>query len=139
VIILDTNVISELIAPAVSLPVEAWLSRQASDDLWVTSFTVSEMFYGAFKLDEGKKRQALEAAIAGILFDDFEGRILPFDDEAAMCHADLHARLRREGHPTQDSDALIASIALAADAAIATRNLKHFQHCGVDLINPWTA
>jgi toxin FitB len=139
VIILDTNVLSELISSAINPQVKAWFSAQDGSDLWVTSFTVSEMFYGVFKLEHGKRRQALEDAISGVLFDDYEGRILPFDDEAAIHHGRLRARLKREGRPAQDGDALIASIALAKDARIATRNTKDFRNCGVELINPWSA
>lgn len=138
-IILDTNVVSELIAPMVSPPVETWFSAQNADDLWLTAFSVSELFCGAYRLESGKRRERLETAIAGIVFDDFEGRILPFDAEVATRHAELRARLRREGHPTQDGDGLIAAIALTHGAAIATRNIRHFADCGVDLIDPWSA
>jgi len=136
-IILDTNVLSELISPAINPQVRAWFSGQDGSDLWVTSLTVSEIFYGVFRLEHGMRREALEDAISAVLFDDYEGRILPFDDEAAIHHGRLRARLRREGRPAQDGDALIASIALAKDATIATRNIRDFRNCGVDLVDPW--
>lgn len=137
-IILDTNVVSELIAPVVSPAVETWFSAQNGDDLWLTAFSVSELFYGAYRLEPGKRRERLEAAIAGVVFDDFEGRILPFDAVVATRHAELRARLRREGRPTQDGDALIAAIALTHGGAIATRNTRHFADCQVELIDPWS-
>ena len=85
------------------------------------------------------QREQIETAVIKVLFDDYGGRILPFDAEAALRHGQLRAQLRRDGRPTQDSDALIAAIALSHSATIATRNIKHFEHCGVELIDPWSS
>ena len=138
-IILDTNVVSEMIAAQVAEPVRAWVIAQDPDQLWLTAFTVSEMLYGIHRLDAGRRREQIETAVIKVLFDDYGGRILPFDAEAALRHGQLRAKLRREGRPTQDSDALIAAIALSHSATIATRNIKHFEHCGVELIDPWSS
>jgi predicted nucleic acid-binding protein len=139
VIILDTNVVSEMIAAQVAEPVRAWVIAQDPDQLWLTAFTVSEMLYGIHRLDAGRRREQIETAVIKVLFDDYGGRILPFDAEAALRHGQLRAQLRRDGRPTQDSDALIAAIALSHSATIATRNIKHFEHCGVELIDPWSS
>lgn len=138
-IILDTNVVSEMIAAQVAEPVRAWVIAQDPDQLWLTAFTVSEMLYGIHRLDAGRRREQIETAVIKVLFDDYGGRILPFDAEAALRHGQLRAQLRRDGRPTQDSDALIAAIALSHSATIATRNIKHFEHCGVELIDPWSS
>jgi toxin FitB len=90
-------------------------------------------------LPEGRRREGLETAARTMFREDFAGRVLPFDSEAAIVYAELFAVRRRAGRPTTTADLMIASIARANDASVVTRDTADFEHCGITVIDPWTA
>jgi toxin FitB len=137
--LLDTNVVSELMRPAPEAAVLSWLNRQAADTLWLNSVVVSELLYGIARLPDGKRRAQMAQTVQAMLDEDFSGRVLPFDLDAAVVYADLVAMRERQGLPMDVADAQIAAICLAHGAALATRNTKHFEGLGLTLINPWVA
>tara|TARA_R110002072_G_scaffold149985_1_gene298064 strand:+ start:4499 stop:4921 length:423 start_codon:yes stop_codon:yes gene_type:complete len=138
-IIIDTNVISELLRPTPEPAVEAWLGEQDGLSIYLTAISEAELRYGVAIMTSGKRRDGLGIAIDRILRDDMAGRILPFDSAAARAYADIAATRRSAGKPISQADCQIAAIARAHDAPIATRNTPDFEGCGIDLINPWTA
>ncbi len=135
--VLDTNVVSELMRPAPNAAVLAWLNNQPADTLWLNSVVVSELLYGIARLPDGKRRAQMAQTVRSMLDEDFSGRVLPFDLEAAVVYADLVAMRERQGLPMDVADAQIAAICLAHGAALATRNTKHFEGLGLTLMNPW--
>ena len=136
-IVLDTNVISELFRPHPNPKVIRWLSA-IGDDLAITAITLAELLAGVERLPDGKRKSQLEAAIHGALAPfRSSSAILSFDDDAAVEYAKILARRDRAGLPMSLADAQIASICKSHDAICATRNVKDFQHTGVQLINPW--
>ncbi len=136
-IILDTNVLSELLKPAPSSAVAAWLSKQPTLRLFTTATTQAEILYGVELLPKGKRKLRLEAMVAAIFEQDFDARILPFDSEAARAFPKVAAARRAAGRPIAEFDAQIASIAQSRGATLATRNTADFEGCGVPLFNPW--
>jgi predicted nucleic acid-binding protein len=137
--VLDTNVVSELMRPEPDAAVLAWLNGQPADTQWLNSVVVSELLYGVARLPDGKRRAQLALAVQAMLAEDFAGRVLPFDLEAAVVYADLVAMRERQGQPIDVADAQIAAICLAHGATLATRNTKHFEGVGLTLMNPWVA
>jgi predicted nucleic acid-binding protein len=138
-IILDTNVISELLRPAPEPRVEHWLSAQDGLSIYLTSISEAELRYGLAIMEVGKRRAALVDAVDRILREDLAGRILPFDSDAAQSYATIAAARRAAGRPIAHADCQIASIAHARGVTVATRNTPDFDGCQIDLINPWTA
>ena len=136
-ILLDTNVLSELTKPVPSDKVVAWLT-QTEPALAIPTIAIAEMAYGIEKLTEGKRRERLSAALQR-LAESFDDRLLPFDLAAAWAYGDILAVARRAGRPMSVPDAAIAAIAKAYDCALATRNIKDFETTGLDLVNPWTS
>lgn len=117
--------------------VEKWLDAQVADELWLNSIVASELLFGAARLPEGARKQQLSKAIQDTMEQDFAGRILSFDLEAAAAYAEISARCEAKGRPIDMADAQIAAICWVQDAALATRNIKHFEGLGLKLINPW--
>ena len=138
-ILLDTNVLSELMKPAPAERVVRWLAAQPATSLYTTSVTQAEILHGIMLLPSGRRRRAFEAAADAMFDEDFGGRILPFDSDAAHPYARIAADRRRAGRPISHLDAQIAAIARAAGAAIATRNVTDYAACSVTVINPWEA
>jgi len=136
-ILLDTNIVSELMRPAPSQAVMSWLAAQPAASLFISAVTEAELRYGVMVLPEGRKRAELVAAIEGMLAEDFAGRILPFDSAAALAFAGIAAGRRQTGRPISQFDAQIAAIAQSRGAELATRNVADFEGCGVEVINPW--
>ena len=136
-IIVDTNVISELFRPVPAKQVETWLADQDGANLYFTTIGEAELRYGVAILPSGKRRTALTRAIEGILEEDFRDRILPFDRPAASAYAAIAADRRALGRPISQFDCQIAAIARAHGASVATRNTSDYESCGVDLLNPW--
>jgi predicted nucleic acid-binding protein len=136
-IVLDTNVLSELMRHKPDKSVVAWLDAQAAQSIWVTSISVFEARLGLSLLPNGKRRQALESAFAELLAEDLGNRILPFDTRAAEQAATLAASRQRRGRPADVRDTQIAGIVLARRAVLATRNVKHFEDLGSRIVNPW--
>jgi predicted nucleic acid-binding protein len=105
--------------------------------LFTTAICEAEILYGLALMPDGRRRVALQNAVAAIFAEDFSGRILAFDSAAAKAFADLAAARRRLGRPIAEFDAQIAAIASAHGAAVATRNVDDFADCGINVINPW--
>jgi predicted nucleic acid-binding protein len=139
VILLDTNVISELMRPAPAAPVLAFMRAQKLPDLFTSSVCEAEIRYGIARMAAGRKREELAAAFAAFMAQGFGDRVLSFDSACAAGSAT--ARIAREtaGKPGSIPDALIAGTALAYGATIATRDLGGFAYCGIPLIDPWEA
>jgi predicted nucleic acid-binding protein len=137
-IILDTNVVSELMRPKPSPQVAAWVAKQPATELFTTTITEAEIFYGIELLGKGKRREGLLIAAAAMFDEDMAGRILGFESEAARAFSQIAARRRGLGRPISHADAQIASIAHVRGAKLATRNVTDFADCGVDIIDPWS-
>jgi predicted nucleic acid-binding protein len=136
-IILDTNVISEVASSRPEPIVVAWYRRQSSNALYSTSITLAEVLYGLDLLPPGKRRNRL-AQLSHTVFEiGLRGRILPFDEDAALHYARIRAAKRQTGLAMSPQDAQIAAIAATAGASIATRNVDDFKNCGIPIINPW--
>ena len=136
-IVLDTNVLSELMRPAPEPAVVAWLMAQPSGTLFTTTVTQAEILLGIAILPAGRRQAGLDAAARAMFGEDFFGRVLPFDEAAAAMFAKLSAHRRQLGRPISGFDAQIAAIARCRDATLATRNIADFAECGLRLVNPW--
>ena len=137
-IILDTNVLSALLRPEPAKQVERWLAAQDGTKVYFTTVGEAELRHGVAILPAGKRRNALTAAIEGLLDEDFRDRILPFDRAAARVYATIAAKRRALGRPISQFDCQIAAIARAREATVATRNTSDYEGCGIGLIDPWT-
>jgi toxin FitB len=138
-IILDTNVLSALMRTSPDVAVVRWLDRQPADSIWVTSITVFEARFGLALLPRGRKRLGLEAAFERVVEEDLENRVLDFDAAAADSAARLAADRKSAGRAADLRDTLIAGIAQARRATIATRNTRHFEGLDVPVVDPWKA
>jgi predicted nucleic acid-binding protein len=136
-IILDTNVVSELMRPNPDPQVLRWLEQQPHEHLDTTAVSVAEIQYGLCRLPEGRRRDQLAAA-AGDIFGGFARQILPFSHTAALEYGALVAERDRAGRPISALDGQIAAICRAAGSPLATRNTADFADTGVELLNPWT-
>jgi toxin FitB len=136
VIILDTNVISALMA--LDSTVTRWLDAQPSESVWTTSVTVYEALFGIEILATGRRRRGLAAAFEALLADVLAGRVLPFDRAAAEASSLVAAAQRTAGRPMEIRDVQIAGIARACKAMLATRNTRHFRGIGLPLVDPWS-
>lgn len=134
-IVLDTNVISELCRPAPAPTVVDWLATQDRDAVFITSVTAAELLYGVQILPSGQRREQLVQAMEGII-EEFERRVLPFDEDAARVYAVIAAERKALGRPIAQFDAMIAAICRLHDAMLATRDVRDFEHCGIALLDP---
>lgn len=135
-IILDTNVVSELMRTAPDPAVLAWVRSQARKDLNTTAITVAEIRYGIERLPDGRRRRTLAEA-ARDAFEAFASQVLSFDRRAADLYGTIVAERERNGQPIDGFDAQIAAICRSSGAALATRNTADFTDTSVSLINPW--
>ena len=139
VIVLDTNVISELSRERPEPAVSAWFLRQQPDFLATTSVSLAEVLYGLELLPKGRRRERL-SELSRVIFEiALRSRIFGFDAYAAPHYARLRAEGRKSGLPMSPQDAQIAAIAAAAGATLATRNVDDFKDCGIMVVNPWDA
>jgi predicted nucleic acid-binding protein len=139
VIVLDTNVVSELMRPEPNPAVLAWVDAQSDRDLWLCSVVVSELLYGLARLPMGSRRAQLTQAFEAMLAEDFAGRVLAFDLPAAVVYADLVSTREQQGQPLAMADSQIAATCLAHGARLATRNVRDFEGLGLSWVNPWTS
>lgn len=137
-IVLDTNVLSEALRPSPSSKVLCWLAAQEPVAIYITAITVAELLYGVEILPAGTRRLRLAAAVDKIFREEFPDRILPFDEDAARLFPVVVAARQARGRPIAQFDAVIAAIARSRRAAVATRNTKDFEGCGIRLVNPWS-
>ena len=135
-IVLDTNVVSELLRATPEPAVLAWLQQTSSTGLYTTAVTVAEIRYGIARLPEGRRRQTLHQA-ANEIFAAFPRQVLPFDLAAATAYADVVADRETDGNPISGFDAQIAAICRSQAATLATRNTKDFTGIGLSIIDPW--
>ena len=136
-IVLDTNVLSALMRTKPEAVVVEWLDRQPADSVWLTSITVFEARFGLALLPKGRRRSGLERAFDRVLTEDLSSRVLAFDEMAAVTAAQLAADRQRAGRIVDLRDTLIAGIAQARRATIATRNTRHFEGLDVPVVDPW--
>jgi len=136
-IILDTNVVSELLRAAPAPTVEAWMAGQDGADTDLTAISEAELRDGLAIRANGKRSRLLAKAADGMLREDFRRRTLPFDSAAADEYARIRAARKAAGRPISPFDCQIAAIARAHGAAMATRNTDDFAGCGVAVIDPW--
>ena len=135
-IIVDTNVVSELMKSSPSEPVIEWVRARTGSELFTTSITLAEILYGIARLPDGRRKELLRTT-ASEVFAAFEDQVLPFDSRAATHYAEVVVGRDQLGLPIDGFDAQIASICRAHGAALATRNVKDFRHTDVKLIDPW--
>lgn len=136
-IVVDTNVLSEVIKVSPSPRVVDWWNSHPETELYLTSITQAELLVGIELLPGGKRRAAIAHAAEATFREDFGDRILPFDGEAARQFARIIVARRRLGHPISQRDAQVAAIARNHGAVLATRNIVDFENCGIKLVNPW--
>jgi predicted nucleic acid-binding protein len=137
-IVLDTNVISEMTKPAPSPAVAAWLNAQRDDTLYLTAITIAEIGFGIACLPDGKRKAALAEALARTE-ELFAARILPLDRAAARSYAELAASARSAGKGFPTPDGYIAAVAASHGYAVATRDAAPYEAGGLPVINPWEA
>ena len=135
--VLDTNVLSTIMAERPSPEVAAWIALQPDNELFTTAISQAEILSGLTIMPQGRRRSALETAARAIFSDDFDGRVLTFDTAAATAYADIFAARRRAGRSTAPLDLMIAAVAIANSASVVTRDISGFEGCGVEIINPW--
>ena len=136
-IILDTNVLSALMRPEPEMAVLKWLDRQPESSIWTTSITLMEIRYGLRSMSAGRGREQMTQELEAVLREEIGERYIFFDIAAAEQAAELMALRKLRGRPVQLRDTMIAGIALASHATLATRNISHFEDLSVAVINPW--
>lgn len=136
-VVLDTNVLSELLKADPDPAVLAWFAKQLPEDLHVTVVTQAEMMLGARILPPGRRRASLERAVSEMFESEFAHRVLPFDSADVPAYVDIVTARRKAGRPISTFDAQIAAIVRAQGAALATRNTADFVGCGFEILNPW--
>ena len=137
--LLDTNVLSETMKPRPAAAIAAWMRAQPLRSLFTAALCQAEILAGIAILPPGRRRAELESMAQAIFSQDFDGRILPFDAQAAGVYAELFAGRRQMGRPIETPDLIVAATARAHDAAVVTRDIGGFEGCGLTLINPWEA
>lgn len=136
-IVLDTNVLSALMQQQPDPQVVAWLDDQPAESIWLNSITLFEARYGLALLAQGQRKSLLVQRFEELLQDDLQNRVLLFDINAASHAAQLAADRKARGRPVDMRDTVIAGIALARRATLATRNVRHFDDLSVPVVNPW--
>lgn len=136
-IVLDTNVVSELMRPSPSERVVRWVRQQAPGNLYITSIAQAEILHGILLLPQGRRRSALADSADSMFEVEFGSRVLAFETSAAKLYAQIASDRQRAGRPISQFDAQIAAIARAARATLATRNSSDFEDCGINVVNPW--
>ena len=138
-ILVDTNVLSELWRVAPDPGVLSWVDAQAMETLHLSAITVAELRFGVASMPEGRRRSIYQDRLEREVLPAFTGRVLPFDLDASQAYATLMARARREGKAISTADGYIAATAASRALMVATRDVAPFQAAGVKVINPWNA
>ena len=136
-ILIDTNVVSELMRPTPARAVLDWFGAQDPTTLHLSAVSEAELRRGVAVLPEGRRRDALQAAVDAMVAEDFAGRVLPFDSAAAVAFAVIFAQRQAVGRPINFPDCQIAATARAHSGEVATRNVADFEGCGVEVADPW--
>jgi predicted nucleic acid-binding protein len=136
-ILLDTNVISEMMRLRPEPAVVSWLDKQPEEDLWTASVVLAELLSGIDLMPSGRKQKILRQAVEGMIAEDFREQVLKFDVPAARSYGQILSSRKRNGRPIREMDALIAATALVNGATLATRNTTGFEDCGIQLVDPW--
>jgi predicted nucleic acid-binding protein len=137
-ILLDTNVISEMMRPRPDSRVAAWMQSLPRKEFWISSIVVAELLSGIDLMPSGRRQMGLREAFEAMLTEDFHGQILSFDLAAARYYGQILSTRQRIGRPINEMDAQIAATARVHGATVATRNLKNFRKCELSLIDPWS-
>lgn len=137
--LLDTNVLSAMMAAQRVPEVAAWMAGQSSDRMFTAAVCQAEILTGLAIMPLGRRRTALEAAAEAMFREDFRGRIWPFDSAAATAYADFFAIRRQAGRPIATIDLMIAAIARSRGATVVTRNVADFAGYGLPIADPWTS
>ena len=136
-LMLDTNMLSEIMRSEPERKVADWIVRQPSDELFTAAVCQAEILSGLAVMPNGRRRAELEEAARAMFADDFAGRVLPFDTEAAAAYAEVFAVRRKAGRPSGTIDLMLAAIARVRGASVVTRNVADFEGVGVAIVNPW--
>lgn len=136
-IVLDTNVVSELMKATPDTSLRHWVGSVPGAERFMAAVTVAELGYGVERLPSGLRRDLLREAVAAVVREDFADRILPLDEAAAGRYGALKNGRDRDGRPIGIPDALIAAICLHHRATLATRNTRDFDDLGLTLVDPW--
>ncbi len=136
-IVLDTNVISELMRIEPAVVVLEWVDRQPADEVFLTAITLSELLYGVARLPDGRRKASLAERVEAIVAEDFDHRVAAFDETAAVHYADVVVLRERVGRPISAADAQITAICRSHGAVLATRNTSDFTGTGITVVNPW--
>jgi hypothetical protein len=136
-IILDTNIVAEMMKDTPAPVVVAWLNDQPASALFLSTITIGEIVFGLRAMPQGRRRRQLEEGFERIVAEGFSGRILVFDEGAARHYGEIMGRRKEIGRPLGILDGQIASIARAKGYAVATRNVRDFVECGVEILNPF--
>ena len=137
-LVIDTNVASELMRPSPTPSVATWIAERDASAMYLTAVSEAELRFGVGILPEGRRRTALEAAMRRWLEIGFADRILPFDSAAARAYAEIAVDRRSSGRPIGDADCQIAAISRSRGASLVTRNVRDFEGTGIDVLDPWT-
>ena len=136
-VVIDTNIVSELMRAEPSAEALAWMDDRPPRELFVTAVTEAEVRTGIALLPEGRRRRGLAEACERAFGSLFAGRVLPFDSDAARAYAEIVAARRVLGRPVSQADGQIAAIARSRGMAVATRNIRDFEDMGIDVFDPW--
>jgi toxin FitB len=136
-IVLDTNVLSELVKASPEQRVLDWVDSLPAHEVVTTVVTAAELWYGVRRMPDGRRRAMMVAGVDAMLYEDLQGRIEVFDSAAAGWYADIVTARERQGRPIAMADAQIAAICASKHAALATRNVKDFMNVGIELVDPW--
>ena len=138
-IVLDTNVLSECWRKSPNIQVLTWLAAQPQASLFTTTVVESEILYGVQLLADGARKNALSLAVKAVFNDNLTGRVLTYDQDAARSYAEIASNRKKMGKPISQFDEMIAAVAHSRGATLATRNVKDFEGCAIQLVDPWAS
>ena len=137
-VVVDTNVLSELMRPTPDTVIASWVGERATSSLHLTAISEAELRFGLAIMPPGRRRDGLAEGLERMLRTGFANRILPFDSAAASAYAEIAAARRAMGRPMPEADYQIAAIARSRDMAVVTHNIRDFADVGINVIDPWT-